>query len=45
MHVRVGDVKLCFDLLGPDDGIPIVLIGGVYQQLSSWPDPFIEGLT
>ena len=44
MHVRAGDVELCFELLGPDDGIPIVLIGGVYQQLSSWPDPFIEGL-
>ena len=34
MHVRAGDVELCFELLGPDDGIPIVLIDGVYQQRS-----------
>lgn len=45
MRARLGEVELCYELLGPVDGIPIILIAGVYQQLSSWPQPFIDALT
>src|ERR1035441_8695884 len=45
MRARLGEVELCYELLGPVDAIPIILIAGVYQQLSSWPQPFIDALT
>jgi pimeloyl-ACP methyl ester carboxylesterase len=41
--VDVGrGVTLTYEQLGPDDGVPIVLVAGLGMQLHSWPDEFCE---
>jgi pimeloyl-ACP methyl ester carboxylesterase len=45
MRAVVGDIELEYETHGPDDGQPLVLICGIYQQLSFWPDEFLDELT
>ena len=38
-------VRMCYRAEGPDDGEPVVLIAGLGLDLTSWPEPFVAGLT
>ena len=41
--VDVGrGITLAYEQLGPEDGVPVVLIAGLGQQLHSWLDPFCD---
>ena len=41
--VNVGHgITLAYEQLGPEDGVPVVLIPGLGQQLYSWLDPFCD---
>jgi pimeloyl-ACP methyl ester carboxylesterase len=43
--VDVGrGISLAYEVTGPQDGEPLVLVGGLGQQLHSWPEPFCEEL-
>jgi pimeloyl-ACP methyl ester carboxylesterase len=44
MRTHVGDIEIEYELVGPEDGEPIVLVAGVFQQLSFWPEPFLVQL-
>jgi pimeloyl-ACP methyl ester carboxylesterase len=44
MRARVGDTDIEYELAGPEDGVPIVLVAGVFQQLSFWPPHFVARL-
>ena len=41
---QVGDVELCAEVHGPDDGEPLLLVMGLGAQLVSWPVGFVETL-
>lgn len=41
-QAQVGDVTLEYEIDGPDDGEPILLIMGLGAQLVAWPDDFVE---
>lgn len=44
--VAVGrGISIAYELLGPEDGEPLVLVAGLGQQLHSWPDAFCDQLT
>lgn len=38
--IRANGVDICYDLTGPQDGIPLVMIQGFGTQMSTWPDEF-----
>jgi pimeloyl-ACP methyl ester carboxylesterase len=44
MRAVVGGIELEYETRGPADGEPIVLVCGIYQQLSFWPDEFLDAL-
>jgi pimeloyl-ACP methyl ester carboxylesterase len=44
MRTQVGELEIEYELLGPEDGEPMVLISGVFQQLSFWPTSFLDEL-
>lgn len=44
MRAQVGDVEIEYELIGPEDGQPIVLVCGIFQQLSFWPAAFVAQL-
>jgi pimeloyl-ACP methyl ester carboxylesterase len=44
MRAHVGDIDIEYELAGPEDGEPIVLIAGIFQQLSFWPAYFLADL-
>lgn len=44
MRAQVADIDIEYELVGPEDGQPIVLIAGIFQQLSFWPAPFLSQL-
>jgi len=37
-------ITLCYDVMGPDDGRPLLLIMGLTTQLIAWPEPFCRQL-
>ena len=39
-----GDVEIAYEVLGPPDGEPLLLIMGLGMQMISWPDEFCDGL-
>lgn len=39
-----GGIRLCYRTSGPADGDPLLLVAGLSQHLTSWPEPFVEGL-
>jgi pimeloyl-ACP methyl ester carboxylesterase len=42
--VKVGDVELCYEAFGPEDGEPLLLIMGLGTQMLGWNDDFCAGL-
>lgn len=38
-------MRLEYEVLGPDDGVPLLLVMGFTAQLIAWPDGFCERLT
>ena len=45
MRAQVGEIEIEYELIGPDGGEPIVLIAGIFQQLSFWPSSFLDQLS
>ncbi len=41
---RVGDLDICAEVRGPEDGVPLLLVMGLGAQLVSWSDGFVDGL-
>jgi pimeloyl-ACP methyl ester carboxylesterase len=39
-----GDVRLAYEVLGPPDGEPLLLIMGLGMQMIAWPDDFCNAL-
>lgn len=39
---RNGDYELCFETIGPPDGVPLLLVSGFGAQLISWQDGWTE---
>ncbi len=44
-RARVGDIELVYELLGPEDGTPLVAVMGFAAQLIAWPQGLLEQLT
>ena len=43
--VELGDgVRLCYRSEGPETGTPLLLVAGLGQHLTAWPQPFVEAL-
>jgi pimeloyl-ACP methyl ester carboxylesterase len=40
----LGEIELEYEILGPEDGTPLLLIGGLGSQLISWDDQFCTEL-
>ena len=38
--IRANGINICYELSGPDDGIPIAMVQGFGTQMTSWPDAF-----
>jgi pimeloyl-ACP methyl ester carboxylesterase len=43
-RVAVGAVELCFDVVGPRGGAPILLVAGHGAQLQWWDEGFCDSL-
>lgn len=41
---EVGDIDICAEVRGPDDGPPLLLVMGLGAQMVSWDDRFVDGL-
>ena len=41
---QVGDIEICAEVRGPEDGTPVLLVMGLGGQLVSWSDGFVDGL-
>jgi len=41
---RLGEVEIAYEVDGPDDGTPMLLIMGLGTQLVGWPADVIQGL-
>ena len=41
---QLGDVTIEYELDGPADGIPMLLVMGLGAQLVAWPTPIVDGL-
>ncbi|MDF3831609.1 hypothetical protein P3W85_01350 [Cupriavidus basilensis] len=41
---RIGNVRLAYESLGSDTDPPAVMIHGLGQQLTGWPDGLVEGI-
>jgi pimeloyl-ACP methyl ester carboxylesterase len=39
-----GGITLCYERLGSESDPPLLLIMGLGQQLTAWPEPFVDGL-
>ncbi len=44
MRTPVGSVEIEYKLIGPANGETLVLVAGIFQQLSFWPRPFLNQL-
>lgn len=42
---RLGDVEIAYEVDGPEDGEPMLLLMGLGTQLVAWPDDVVAGLT
>lgn len=40
--VQIGDVTIAYELDGPEDGRPMLLLMGLGGQLVAWPQPFVD---
>jgi len=43
-HINANGISLAYELSGPEDGTPLLLIHGVGAQLVRWPQGFCDGL-
>ncbi|HAJ48366.1 MAG TPA: alpha/beta hydrolase, partial [Alphaproteobacteria bacterium] len=43
-HARVNGVELYYEVDGPEDGPPLVLVMGYGTQMTSWPHQFHQYL-
>ncbi|HMM96268.1 alpha/beta fold hydrolase [Phycicoccus sp.] len=41
---QLGDVEIAYEVDGPDDGIPMLLVMGLGTQLVGWPTDFVASL-
>jgi pimeloyl-ACP methyl ester carboxylesterase len=41
---RLGEVEIAYEIDGPDDGVPMLLLMGLGTQLVAWPTEVVEGL-
>jgi pimeloyl-ACP methyl ester carboxylesterase len=41
---QLGDLTIEYELDGPDDGEPMLLVMGLGAQLVAWPPPVVDGL-
>ena len=42
--IRANGIDIEYEISGPKDGVPILLIHGFGQQLIAWPNEFVDGL-
>jgi pimeloyl-ACP methyl ester carboxylesterase len=42
--VQLGDVEIAYEVDGPDDGVPLLLVMGLGTQLVGWPADLVDGL-
>ncbi len=42
--VQLGDVEIAYEVDGPEDGVPFLLVMGLGTQLVGWPADLVEGL-
>jgi pimeloyl-ACP methyl ester carboxylesterase len=42
---RHGDIRIAYEVEGPGDGVPLLLIMGLGLQMTFWPDGFCRMLT
>ena len=42
--VTVGDIELCYEAFGPEDGEPLLLVMGLGTQMVAWHEDFCAGL-
>tara|TARA_R110002124_G_scaffold149801_2_gene315994 strand:+ start:3197 stop:4087 length:891 start_codon:yes stop_codon:yes gene_type:complete len=43
-NAHVNGIDIWYDVTGPDDGKPLLLISGVGTQSTRWPDAFVQRL-
>ena len=43
-NAHVNGIDIWYDVTGPDDGKPLLLISGVGTQSTRWPDAFVQHL-
>ena len=41
---QLGDVTIEYEVDGPDDGAPMLLVMGLGAQLVAWPADIVRGL-
>ena len=44
-QIRANGIALEYETYGPKDGVPLLLIHGFGQQLTAWPQAFLDGFT
>ena len=42
--IEADGITLCYDVMGPEDGRPLILVMGLTTQLVAWPEPFCRQL-
>ena len=43
-RIRANGIEIEYEISGPADGVPLLLIHGFGQQLIAWPEEFIDGM-
>lgn len=43
-HIEANGITICYDVMGPEDGRPLLLVMGLTTQLIAWPEPFCRML-
>jgi pimeloyl-ACP methyl ester carboxylesterase len=44
MKIRANGIEIEYDITGPDNGIPFLMIQGFGSQMTSWPDEYRQAL-
>ncbi|MGA7713005.1 MAG: alpha/beta hydrolase [Rhizomicrobium sp.] len=43
-RIHANGIEIEYEISGPADGVPLLLIHGFGQQLIAWPDEFVDGM-